>query len=394
MAVYDFDTIVGRRGTNSLKYDFAVERGRPADVLPLWVADMDFRAPDVVLEALRKAVEHGIFGYSEVKGEYADAVIGWFAERFGWTPRPEWLVKTPGVVYALALAVRAFTEPGDGVLIQPPVYYPFFSVVTDNGRRLAESPLAYENGHYAIDFADFERKIVQNHVKLFLLCSPHNPVCRVWTREELQTLGAICERHGVFVVSDEIHCDFTYPGHPHTVFLQACPALAERAAICTAGSKSFNIAGLQVSNIFLPGAAARKAFAKELDRSGYSQFNTLGLVATQAAYAGGGEWLDACKAYIRGNLDCLRAFLSDRLPEIKLVAPEGTYFAWLDCSGLGMERRELDDFMVGKARLWLDAGHIFGGGADRFQRLVLACPRATLKQALGRLEQAVRAAEA
>jgi cystathionine beta-lyase len=389
MAHYDFDTVIDRKNTNSLKWDFAVERGRPADVLPLWVADMDFPAPQPVLDALRKAVDHGIFGYSDTKEDYYRAVSGWFRDRFGWETKPEWLVKTPGVVFALAMAVRALTKPGDAVLIQPPVYYPFFSVVRDNDRKLVESPLVYENGRYSIDFTDFEEKITQNGVKLFILCSPHNPVGRVWTREELQKLGDICQRHGVFVVSDEIHCDFAFPEHPHTVFAAAAPALAERSIVCTAPSKTFNLAGLQTSNIWISDEKVRAAFLKEIDRSGYSQLNSLGLVACQAAYESGGEWLGQCRAYLRGSLDFLQDFLAQHIPEIRLVEPEGTYFAWLDCSRLGLGRKELNDLVANRARLWLDAGHIFGGGADQFQRVVLACPRATLEQALTRLEQAI-----
>jgi cystathionine beta-lyase len=389
MAHYDFDTVIDRKNTNSLKWDFAVERGRPADVLPLWVADMDFPAPQPVLDALRTAVDHGIFGYSDTKEDYYRAVSGWFRDRFGWETKPEWLVKTPGVVFALAMAVRALTKPGDAVLIQPPVYYPFFSVVRDNDRKLVESPLVYENGRYSIDFTDFEEKITQNGVKLFILCSPHNPVGRVWTREELQKLGDICQRHGVFVVSDEIHCDFAFPEHPHTVFAAAAPALAERSIVCTAPSKTFNLAGLQTSNIWISDEKVRAAFLKEIDRSGYSQLNSLGLVACQAAYESGGEWLGQCRAYLRGSLDFLQDFLAQHIPEIRLVEPEGTYFAWLDCSRLGLGRKELNDLVANRARLWLDAGHIFGGGADQFQRVVLACPRATLEQALTRLEQAI-----
>jgi cystathionine beta-lyase len=389
MATYDFDTVIDRKNTNSLKWDFAVERGHPADVLPLWVADMDFPAPQPVLDALRRAVDHGIFGYSETKEDYYRAVSGWFRDRFGWETKPEWLVKTPGVVFALAMAVRALTKPGDAVLIQPPVYYPFFSVVRDNDRKLVESPLVYENGRYSIDFTDFEEKITQNGVKLFILCSPHNPVGRVWTREELQKLGDICQRHGVFVVSDEIHCDFAFPEHPHTVFAAAAPALAERSIVCTAPSKTFNLAGLQTSNIWISDEKVRAAFLKEIDRSGYSQLNSLGLVACQAAYESGGEWLGQCRAYLRGSLDFLQDFLAQHIPEIRLVEPEGTYFAWLDCSRLGLGRKELNDLVANRARLWLDAGHIFGGGADQFQRVVLACPRATLEQALTRLEQAI-----
>ncbi len=389
MALYDFNAVIDRRNTNSLKWDFAAERGRPADVLPLWVADMDFPAPQPVLDALRKAVSYGIFGYSDVKGGYYDAVSAWFRNRFGWEPRREWLVKTPGVVYALAMAVRALTRPGDHVLVQPPVYYPFFSVIRDNDRKVVESELLYENGRYSIDFEDFERKIVENQVKLFLLCSPHNPVCRVWTPEELQQIGAICQKHNVYVVSDEIHCDFAFPGHPHTMFSQANPAMAEMSVICTSPSKSFNLAGLQVSNIWIPSETVRQTFLREMDRSGYSQLNTLGLVACQAAYECGGEWLEQCGAYLRGNLDFIRSFLAEYIPQIKLVEPDGTYFAWLDCSGLGLNKAELNDLVVNEARLWLDAGHIFGRNSAQFQRVVLACPRYTLEQAMTRLKTAV-----
>ena len=390
MAQYDFDAVIDRKNTNSLKYDFAVERGRPADVLPLWVADMDFRAPAPVLEALHRAVEHGIFGYSEVKSDYYDAVSHWFSRRFGWQTRPEWLVKTPGVVYALAMAVRALTQPGDAVLIQPPVYYPFFSVIRDNDRVVVENELVYQDGRYSIDFEDFERKIAQQQVKLFILCSPHNPVGRVWTLEELQRIGDICRKHNVYVVSDEIHCDFATQEHSHHIFLAANPDLAEQTIVCTAPSKTFNLAGLQVSNIWIPSKKLRTAFLKEIDRSGYSQLNTLGLVACQSAYTSGGEWLEQCRCYLRENLDYLRNFLAEHIPEIRLVEPDGTYFAWLDCSGLGLGKSDLNDLIVNRAKLWLDAGHIFGGDAGQFQRVVLACSRVTLKQALCQLEAAVK----
>lgn len=389
MGNFHFDDYVERRNTNSLKYDFAVERGYPADVLPLWVADMDFPAPEPVLEALHHAVDHGIFGYSEVKDEYYRSVSHWFEKHFGWKTSSDWLVKTPGVVFALAMAVQALTETGDSVLIQPPVYYPFYSVVTDNERRLVKNELLYTDGHYAIDFDDFETKIREEHVKLFILCSPHNPVGRVWTVDELKRMGDICARYGVFVVSDEIHCDFSFPGHPHTMFAKACPEFLESTIICTSPGKSFNLAGLQVSNIWIPNPNVRKKFLKAMDRSGYSQLNTMGLVAARAAYESGEEWLSQCKEYLQGNLDYLRSFLREKLPEIKLTEPEGTYFAWLDCSGLGLNCKELNNLVIHKAKLWLDAGHIFGRNADRFQRVVLACNRRTLEQALVQLEQAV-----
>lgn len=389
MAIYDFDKITERRDTNSLKYDFAAERGHSPDELPLWVADMDFPTAKPIIDAMHRAVEHGIFGYSESSESYYIAVSNWFKRHFGWQTRPEWLVKTPGVVFALATAVKAYTSAGDSVLIQPPVYYPFYDVISDNKRVIVENELLYRNGHYEIDFEDFEEKIKRNRVKLFILCSPHNPVCRVWTAAELRRLGEICEKYGVIVVSDEIHCDFTAAEHPHTVFANAYPELAERCVICTSPSKSFNLAGLQVANIWIADKEMRGKFLREIDRVGYSQLNCMGLIAAQAAYEHGEEWLNQCREYLRGNMAFVREFLYERLPEIKLVEPEGTYFAWLDCSGLGLDYRELDILITSKAKLWLDAGHIFGMNSAHFQRIVTACPRKILEQALIRLEDAI-----
>ena len=386
---FDFDNPIDRRGTDSVKFDFAAEHGYDPDILPLWVADMDFQAPPCVLEALQKRVEHGIFGYTDTKADYFAAVDRWFSSRFGWELQPQWLVKTPGVVFALSAAVRVMTAPGDAVLVQPPVYYPFYNVVRQNDRRIVESPLVYENGKYTIDFADFERKVTENSVKLFILCSPHNPVCRVWTVEELTRLGEICQKHGVQVVADEIHCDFTLPGFIHTPFLKACPQLAEQCIVCTAPSKTFNLAGLQVSNLFIPGEALRNAYLEELERISYHSLNCMGSTACRAAYEGGAPWLEACKAYMLENLNFVRAFLAENLPSIRLVEPEGTYFAWLDCSGLGMTKEELDDVIIHKAKLWLDSGAIFGQCAAQFQRVVLACPRATLEEAMHRLDKAI-----
>lgn len=387
--VFNFDREIDRRGTNSVKWDFARRFGKPADALPLWVADMDFQTPPCVIDALQKAAAHGIFGYSEAGEAYYEAAAAWFRERFGWETRPEWLVKTPGVVFAISAAVRALTEPGDAVLIQPPVYYPFANVIRGNGRAVAENVLRLRNGRYEIDFADFERKIRDKAVKLFILCSPHNPVCRVWTREELQTMGEICARYGVYVVSDEIHCDFAFPEHPHTVFPLACPALAERTVVCTAPSKTFNLAGLQASNIWIPDREMRQKIRRAIDQTGFGGLNTMGLAAAQAAYEGGGPWLEACKAYLRGNLDYLRGFLNERLPELRLVEPEGTYFAWLDCAGLRLDAQALDELVTNRAKLWLDAGTLFGAGGEGFERVVLACTRRTLTEALTRLDRAV-----
>lgn len=387
--MFDFDKVIDRKHTNSVKFDTAQANGYPEDVLPLWVADMDFQAPECVRKVLHEAVDHGIFGYSILSEDYFPALRDWFAERFAWYLEPQWLVTTPGVVFALSAALRAATEKGDAVLVQPPVYYPFYKVIDQNERVLVESPLVYEGGRYSIDFADFERKIVQNNVKLFILCSPHNPVCRVWTKQELEKIGEICEKYGVKVLSDEIHCDFAFPEHPHTPFVLACPQLAEQTIVCTAPSKSFNLAGLQVSNILIPGAALREQFQKQMEIVSYHGPNQLGMLACNAAYRQGGLWLDQCKAYMRENLAYVRQYLQAHLPQLRLVEPEGTYFAWIDCSGLGLSKEQLDETIIHKAKLWLDSGSIFGYSAAQFQRVVLACPRSTVIEAMERLNRAI-----
>jgi cystathionine beta-lyase len=385
----DFDIIIDRKNTDSLKYDFAARRGMPEGILPLWVADMDFRTPPCVIDALVDKSRHGIFGYSDTRRDYYEALRGWFSRHFNWSVRPEWLVKTPGVVFAICAAIRAFTGEGDAVLVQEPVYYPFSGSVRANGRKLVVNQLVYSQGKYAIDFADFEEKIIKNKVKLFILCSPHNPVGRVWTRDELVRLGDICFKHGVLVVSDEIHADFTYPGHRHLVFAGLKPEFSEMTITCTAPTKTFNLAGLQISNIFIANQDTRRRFKKEIAGSGYSQPNVMGIVACRAAYEGGSEWLMELKKYLSGNLDYLRDFLERKLTRIKLVEPEGTYLAWLDFSAFGLDDNKLEDLIVNRAGLWLDSGTMFGAGGEGFQRINIACPRAILEKALTQLEQAV-----
>lgn len=386
---YDFDKLIDRKNTHSIKFDFGPERGKPDGLLPMWVADMDFPAPPAVIDVLVEKSRHGIFGYSEMKSGYFKTLQKWFKERHDWETHASWLVKTPGVVFAFTIAIRALTEPGDAVLIQPPVYYPFSESVLVNERKLVTNQLVYAEGKYSIDFADFEQKIVDNRVKLYLLCSPHNPVGRVWTREELTRLGDICLKHGVIVVSDEIHEDFVYPGYKHYVFAGLKPEYAEITVTCTAPSKTFNLAGLHVSNTFIANEDIRAGFRTEIARCGLSQLNIMGLVASQAAYAHGGEWLDELKAYLLGNLNFLRGFLEERIPRIKLVEPQGTYLAWLDCRALGLSDPELDELIENRARLWLDTGLMFGAGGEGFQRVNLACPRAVLEQALTQLAKAI-----
>lgn len=385
----NFDEIIDRKNTNSLKYDFLFERKKRKDLLPLWIADMDFRLPEEIISDIQKAVAHGIFGYSDVKGDYFTPLQNWFQKHFNWNIKEEWLVKTPGVVFAIALAIKAFTNEGDSVLIQQPVYYPFSECILSNKRRLINSQLVYKDGKYTIDYEDFESKIVNENVKLFLLCSPQNPTGRVWTKEELTRIGNICLKHNVLVLSDEIHCDFVYPGNTHTVFASINEEFAMNSIICTAPSKTFNMAGLQISNIFIPNKTLRIAFRQEYDASGYSQLNSLGLVACQSAYSKGEAWLNELKVYLKENLDYVRNFINEKLPEIKLVEPEGTYLIWLDCSGLGLSYKELESLIIDKAKLWLDGGIIFGKETALFERINIACPRSLLKQALYNLEQAI-----
>lgn len=385
----DFDTVPNRRGTNCFKYDFAREMGMPEDVLPLWVADMDFPTAPAVLERLHALAEHGIFGYTGVKDAYFSAVHNWYAQRFGWETQRSWLVTTPGVVFAIAIAIRAFTQKGDAILIQQPVYYPFANKVTENDRQLVVNPLVLKNGRYEMDFADMERKIVDYHVKMLLLCSPHNPVGRVWTKEELLRVGEICQKHGVLVVSDEIHADFTYAGHTHRVFASVKSEFADFTITCTAPSKTFNLAGLQNSNIFIPNRQLRHAYKKELSACGCGGTNCMGMAACQAAYEAGADWLEQLKQYLAGNLAYIRQFLREKLPEIALIEPEGTYLVWLDLRKLGLTEQQQRQLIVQDAKLWLDAGTLFGQGGEGFERINIACPRTTIEQAMQRLEHAV-----
>jgi len=388
---YSFDKIIDRRGTDSLKYDFAARRGKPENILPMWVADMDFQAPPEVLQALAERSRHGIFGYSDVVGsDYFDTLASWYVNRFGWRPSHQWLVKTPGVVFAICTAIRALTEEGDAVMIQQPVYYPFADSVVANGRKLTVNELVYKDGRYTMDLSDFESKITRDQVKLFILCSPHNPVGRVWTAEELTAMGNICLKHGVKIVADEIHADFIYPGHRHQVFAAIKPEFSDITITCTSPSKTFNLAGLQISNIFISNGSIRRRFKHEIAKTGYNEPNIMGLTACKAAYRYGAQWLDDLISYLASNLSLVRDFLKCEMPEIKLVEPEGTYLVWLDCKALGLSDKELDDLIVHKAGLWLDAGPMFGAGGEGFQRINIACPRAILEDALERLKKAFR----
>ncbi len=389
--IYDFDRIVDRKNTDCLKYDFAVRRGQPEGVLPLWVADMDFQTAPEILDAVEARVRHGIFGYTETGEKYFEAVAGWMLEKHQWEVRPEWLVKTPGVVFALAMAIRAFSRERDAVLIQQPVYYPFSEVISDNRRRVVSSDLVQgADGRFYIDFEDFERKIQENHVPLFLLCSPHNPVGRVWTREELTRIGEICLKHHVTVVSDEIHEDFVFGGRKHFVFADLNKEFREISVTCTSPAKTFNLAGLQVSNIFIPSEALRRSFQRQISAAGYSQLNTLGLTACEAAYRFGGAWYKEVMEYLADNLAFFKGYVEKYLPMLRMTEPEGTYLVWVDFRGLGLPEEKLEELIVQRANLWLDSGAVFGKAGEGFERFNAACPRSILRQALNQLREAIR----
>ena len=382
----DFDRIIDRKNTRCLKYDFAVKRGMPEDVLPLWVADMDFETSSYIEDALTERVQEGIFGYSDVQTPYFEIIRDWMVRHHDWEPQEKWLIKTPGVVFALAMAVKAYTDPGDKVLLQQPVYYPFSEVITDNGREVVSNDLVLtEDGTYKIDFADFEQKIIANGIKLFLLCSPHNPVGRVWTKEALEKIGDICVKHGVTVVSDEIHNDFIWEG-THTVFAGIKKEFADNSVTCTSPSKTFNLASMLISNIFIPNQILRRKFRKEMDRAGISQLSVLGLVATEAAYAHGDEWYAAMKNYVRDNIAFAKTYVEKNLPGVRMIDTQGTYLIWLDFRQTGLTVEELDHKIIYEAGLWLDSGKIFGKTGEGFERINVACPRAVLQEALDSIQ--------
>lgn len=383
----DFDTVVNRKNTKCLKYDFAKKRGMPEDILPMWVADMDFKTSSYVEDAIAEWARHGIFGYSEAQTPYFETIRDWMKEHHGWEPQENWLIKTPGVVFALAMAVRAYTQPGDAVLIQQPIYYTFTEMIEENGRKAVSSDLyPDENGRYHIDFEDFEKKIREENISLCLICSPHNPVGRVWTEEELTRLGDICVRYGMTVVSDEIHHDFIFRGRHH-VFAGLKKEYEDISVICTSPSKTFNLAGMTLSNIFIPNGNLRKKFRNEVNAAGISQLGIMGLVTCEAAYSKGEEWYRAVTSYIRDNIAFTEKYVREHLPGVKMMEHEATYLVWLDFRGLGLEPEELDRRIIRQAGLWLDSGKIFGMNGRGFQRINVACPRSVLAEALHRLEK-------
>lgn len=391
---YDFNKITDRHGSNSIKTDLALARGKPEDVLSLWVADMDFPTAPAILEALHKKVDHGIFGYSCLDESFRKALADWMKTEHDFTFERRELVTTPGVVFAIACAIKAFSKEWEAVLIQTPVYYPFKYMIEANNRKLVTNSLYEKDGKWFIDFDDFEKKIVENEVKLFILCSPHNPVGRVWTREELERIAEICLRHNVIVFADEIHNDFVYPPNKHTVFSTLSPEVADNSIVSMSVSKTFNLAGLQFSTNFIKNHALRAKFKAEYDKTGYDEPSIMGLTAARAAYENGKPWLVELHKHLKANIDFVRDFLKDKLPLVRLIEPEGTFLLWLDFSKLanklGLSDSEIDDIIVNKAKVWLDRGTMFGQEGEYYQRINVATPLPLLKEALDRIAGALR----
>jgi len=388
---YNFDEAIDRTNYHSVKWDELKTKfgDIPEDVLPMWIADMEFRSPQPVIEAIKKAAEHGIYGYTSRPLSYYQAIIDWMEKRHNWKVKKDWLVFSPGVVPALSFIIRAFTQPGDKVIVQPPVYYPFFRVIENNGCHVVNNPLKLSNKKYFMDYDDLEKKVDDSRVKLIILCSPHNPVGRVWQKEELIILGEICLEHNIIVVSDEIHSDILFKGYRHIPFASISPAFAHHSITCTAPSKTFNLAGLQTSSIIIPNKKYCRIYENILDGLALDENNVFGLVALEAAYRDGEEWLEQLLSYLNENLKFLMKYFEERIPKIKVIKPEGTYLVWLDCRQLGLSVKDLNNFMIKKAGVALDDGYWFGTEGEGFMRINIACSRSFLEEGLKRIERAI-----
>jgi cysteine-S-conjugate beta-lyase len=385
---YNFDEIINREDTDSVKYDLRNEVFKSKEVIPLWVADMDFRTPDFILAALQKRLEHGILGYTLIPPSFYQSIVHWNMRRHHWEIQPEWISFSPGVVPALNLLVMAYTQPGDSIIVQPPVYFPFFSAVENHGRKLVTNPLRFEQGEYSMDFGDLESKI-DSQTRMMFLCNPHNPTGNVWSPEVLKRIGDICASNNILLVSDEIHSDLVYEGFKHTPTASISDEIAQITITCMSPSKTFNLAGLSTAYLIIPDAGLKVQYEKTLDHVHVGAGNIFGFIATEAAYDHGEDWLKQLMDYLEGNLRLLQEFLARHLPMIRVISPEATYLIWLDCSQLGMSPAALRSFMIHEAGLGLNDGPQFGKEGEGFQRINIACPRPILYEALVKMHSAV-----
>ena len=386
--VYDFGKVIERRNTHSVKWDNLDKSFGADDVLPMWVADMDFPCPQPILDSIEKRNKHGIFGYTTRPESLHESIINWMKKRHGWDIKKEWLVYSPGVVTSLNLAVMSFTQPGDSVIIQSPVYPPFFSVIKNNDRTIALNPLIEESGHYFINFESLEKEMAAGS-KMMILCSPHNPVGRVWTKSELNKLAQLCEKYGLLMVSDEIHSDLILPGNKHIPIATVSEYMKQNSITCIAPSKTFNIPGLTTSVAIIPNPKLRVEFLKTINRISIGMSNIFGIVATEAAYTYGEPWLEELIKYLAGNVNYLLEYFNTNIPEMKVTKPQGTYLVWLDCRALNMDGKSLHRFMIEQGKIGLNNGLDFGPGGEGFLRINVACPRATLEEGLKRINKAV-----
>lgn len=387
MSTFDFDTVINRRGTNSYKWDIVKEE----DVIPLWVADMDFKAAPAILEALKKRVEHSVFGYTLVPDSYYEAIINWFARRHNWQIDRSWIIYTTGVVPAVSCAIKALTLPGEKVLIQTPDYNCFFSSIKNNGCEVAENELVRRGDSYEVDFEDFERQCADEKTTVFLLCNPHNPAGRVWTKEELERMNDICLMHGVRVISDEIHCELVMPGHRFTPFAAISDACRDNSVVLNSPTKAFNIAGLQIANIICADPAMRRRIDRAVNINEVCDVNPFGVVALQAAYNESEEWLDSLNHYIWGNYLALKEFIAKELPRLEVTRLEGTYLAWVDIKATGLTSDEAYGKLMKEGRVYVNSGTMYGRRAgEGYLRINLACPRATLLEGMKRMGGVLR----
>lgn len=388
---YDFDKRIDRTGKATYKWDQSEKLFGRADILPLWVADMDFEPPREVRDAIVARAEEGIYGYTIRTQGYYDAIVGWLERRHGWTIKQEWLSSGPGIVPQLSLMVQQFTNPGDGVILQSPVYYPFYDVIRMNGRTVVDNALQLQDGRYVMDYELLERQAKE--AKMLLLCTPHNPGGRVWTREELERVADIARRNDLLVVADEIHHDLVFSGHKHTPFASLSEDAAQRSVTCIAPSKTFNLAGLQAAAIVIPNAEIRGRYNAALKTLSIHMESYFGLTAMESSYKHGDEWLDQLLVYLEGNRDALVDFVAKRLPQVKVMRPEGTYLAWLDCTAISGDPQELKRIMFEQAGVAFSEGSVFGKAGVGHLRVNFACPRSLLLQALGQFADAVDAYE-
>lgn len=386
---YNFDEIIERNGTNCLKYDGKAKYFGSNDLLPLWVADMDFRTPDFIINALKKRLDHEILGYSLKPDSFFNSLVNWVDRRFNWQIKKEWISFTPGVVSALNFSVLSFTKPGDKVIIQTPVYFPFFTAITDHGRQIAVNELIYKDGNYSMDY-DGLRSLIDEKTKLLILCNPHNPVGRVWRKDELQTIADICLEKNITILSDEIHSDLILPGHKHFPLASLSDEIAAITVTLMAPSKTFNMAGLASSAAITSNPDLKRQFEKIPNSMHISSGNLFGITAFEAAYTHGDIWLHELVLYLDKNLTFIEQFINANIPSMKVVRAEGTYLAWLDCTNLGMNDKDLRDFFIHKAKVGLNSGTDFGSGGEGFMRINFGCPKSVLEKGLTRIEAAIK----